>query len=132
MEHDRNPIGFGDTVNDLKFLDAVEIVIGIKQLVRRMNFDHADLESQKLIQIGFDIGGVPRVEAAAREQTLRIFLHIISDELVYSSGKADHLGRDVIDEGSAVYPGCVEMFQESFGRPAEFFDLIEIRALPFH
>ena len=72
------------------------------------------------------------MQAATGEQAPGVFLHIISDELVYTVGKANDLGRDIVDEGSAFDSRCVKMFKEGFGRTAEFNDLIVIRPPAFH
>src|SRR5439155_1380057 len=132
MKHNRNSVGLCSAVDDLELLNAVEVVVGIEQLVRRVNLDHADIQAQKLVHIRLDIRSVARMQAATGEQALGVFLHIISDELVYTVGKANDLGRDIVDEGSAFDSRCVKMFKEGFGRTAEFNDLIVIRPLAFH
>src|SRR5664279_3090345 len=33
------PLGFGCAINDLQLFDAVQIIVGIKQLVRRVDLD---------------------------------------------------------------------------------------------
>jgi hypothetical protein len=50
----------------------------------RMNFDHLQAEAQDVFHIGQHVRGVPRMQAAAREQSLRIFLHIVGNELVHT------------------------------------------------
>src|SRR3954471_16656594 len=66
VKHDRNAIGFGGAINSLQFLHSVQIIIGKKKLVRRMNFDHANLQSQDLFDLRFDVARLSRMTTAAR------------------------------------------------------------------
>src|SRR5579862_1877273 len=75
---------------------------------------------------------MPRMQAAARQQTAGVFFYIIGDELVYAAGKTDDLWSDIIDEHGTINAARVQEFEKSFGRAAEFLDLLEIRALLFH
>ena len=115
VKHHWDPIGFGSTINDFQFLDAVQIIIRKQELVRRMNLDHADPQPQNLLHISEDIRGMPRMQAAAREQPLWIFLHIICDELVYPAGEADHLRSHVVDEHGAVDAAGIKIFRKALG-----------------
>src|SRR5882757_1073026 len=94
--------------------------------MRRMDFDHADPQPQNLFHISQNICGVPRMQAAAREQSFRIFLHVVDDELIYAVREADHFGRDVVDEDSTVDATGVQVFQKLLRGPAEFYDLLKV------
>jgi hypothetical protein len=132
VKHDRNAIGLGRAVNDFKFLHPAEVIIGIEKLVRRMNFDHADPKPQQLLDIGKYVVRVSRVETPARHQALGIFFRIVGDKLVDLSGEPDDLGSHVVDEDGSVNSALVEVLQKSFGRAAEFGDLIEVATLLLH
>jgi hypothetical protein len=41
MEHDGCSVGLGGAVDDFEFFHAVQIIVGEKQLVWRVNLDHA-------------------------------------------------------------------------------------------
>src|SRR5205085_6591309 len=88
VEHDWDSVGFGGAIDDFKFSDSVQVVVGIEKLVRRMDFDHANLQAQKLLYIGLDVCRVTRVQAAAGNQALGIFFHVVGDELIDSIGAA--------------------------------------------
>ncbi len=82
MEHHRNAVCLGGPIDDLEFGHAVQVIVGKQQLMRWMNLDHGDPQSQELLDICQNIGGVPRVQAAARDQ-LSDFLDVFGDELVH-------------------------------------------------
>src|SRR6202020_2176751 len=77
MKHDRQVVGLCSAVNNLQFLDTVQIVIRKQKLVRRVNFDHANSESNNLFHIGQDVRGMSRMQASAGKQRLRIFLNVV-------------------------------------------------------
>src|SRR3984893_8065141 len=98
----------------------------------RMNFDYADAEPQNLLGVGHDVGGVPRMQAAAEQQSLGIRLYIVGNELGHPVGEANHFGCNVVDQGCTVDAAGVEVLQECLGRATEFRNLIEVGPLPFH
>ena len=78
MEHYRNPIGLGRPVNDLQLLHAAQIFIGIKKLMRRMDFDQPNSQPQQLFHVSQNVAGMPRMQTAARNQSLPIFLTVVA------------------------------------------------------
>ena len=81
--------------------------------MRRMNLDEPNAETDDLLHVGHHILRVPRMDAAARKQPLRIFLHVTRDPLIHRRSKPDHLGRDVVDEHRAIDSGGIKMFEKS-------------------
>src|SRR5580692_13166638 len=51
MEHDRNSVRFSSAIDHFQFSYAILIAIGKQKLVGRMNFDHADFEPQKVLDV---------------------------------------------------------------------------------
>src|SRR5579864_6784648 len=100
--------------------------------MRWMNFDHPDLEPQKLLDIGHDIGCVPRMQTATRDQPLGIGLYVIRDELVDFGCESDDLGGDVIDQRSTIETHTIHVFQEGFRGTAILFNLGKVRPLRPH
>src|SRR5437660_6721505 len=100
--------------------------------MRRMNLDHAKAEAQNVLDIRHDVGGVPRMQAAAGDQALGIVLRVVGDELIDGGSKAHHLRGNVVDQSSAVNAATVQIFKEGFGRAAILGDLIEVGALALH
>ena len=94
-----------------------------------MDLDHAKAETQDVLDIRHDVSGVPRMQAAARDQALGIVLRVVSNKLIDRRRKAHHLGRNVVDQCSTVNAATIQILQEGFGRAAIFDDLIEIGAL---
>jgi hypothetical protein len=47
-----------------------------------MNLDHANAETQDVLDIRHDVGSVPRMQAAAGDQTPGIVFRVVGDELV--------------------------------------------------
>ena len=74
-----------------------------------MNLDHPNAEAKQLLHVGHDIGGVPRMQAAAGEQALGILFHVVGDELIHAGGEADDFGGNVVDQHGAIDAGFVEM-----------------------
>ena len=89
-------------------------------------------EAQDVLDIRHDVGGVPRMQAAAGDQALGIVLRVIGDELIDRGRQADHFRRDVVDQRGTVNAATVQIFQEGLGRAAIFGDLVEIGALALH
>ena len=50
--------------------------------MRRVNFDHAQAEAQDMLDIGHDVRGVPRMQAATGDQALGIMFRIVGDKLI--------------------------------------------------
>jgi len=132
VKHDRDSVGLGGPIDDFQFFHAVLIGIGKQKLVRGMDLDHANLEPQNLVNVGLDVGAVPRVQAAAGNQAVWVFLSVVRDELVDRASKANHLGRDVINEHCPVHARGVQMLEKRFWRTAEFKNLLEIGPLCAH
>ena len=132
MHHDGNTVGFRRTINDLQLFDAVYVIVGIKQLMGRMDLDEFDPQPNNLLHVGKNVVGVPGVYAAARNQSLRISLNIVGDELVDRRGKADHLGRHVIDQHRAIHANRVEVLQECLRRATILRHQVEILARFLH
>ena len=102
VKHDRDAVGFRGAVDDLQFLYPVQIVIGKKQLVRRMNLDHLDFQPQDLFHIGKDVVGLAGMQSTTGNKPLGIFFHVIGDILVHAGSEADDLRTDIVDEHGAV------------------------------
>ena len=62
------------------------------------------------------------MDAAARNQPLRIFLNVVSDELIHRRREADDFRRHVVDEHSAINSDLIKVIQKGFRRPTVFFD----------
>src|SRR5690242_15575454 len=75
---------------------------------------------------------MPRMNAAAGDQTLRIFPYIFGNEVVHLRREADHFRRDVVYEGGAIDADLVQVQKKLLRRAAEFDHLIEIRTLLLH
>src|SRR5205823_13324836 len=103
-------VGLGGTIDDLQFFDPVLIVIGKKQLVRRMNFNQANAEADNLLHICQNIVGMPRMQAAAGDEPLGIFLNVVGNECVDLGGEADDLRRHIINEYGAIDAALVQIF----------------------
>jgi hypothetical protein len=132
VEHHRDAVGLGGAVNDLQFFHAAQVVVGIKQLMRRMDLNQPDPEPHQVLDIGHDVRGVPWMQRPARDQPPPIFLHVIGDELVHAGRESDHLRRHVVDEHRAIDPRLVQVMKEGARRPAELLDLRELRPLGLH
>ena len=72
------------------------------------------------------------MQAAAGQQALGIFFHIVGDELVHSAGKSDHFRGNVVDEHGPIDAARVEELEKGLGRAAEFDDLVEVWPLLLH
>src|SRR5208282_1709007 len=129
VEHDGDSVGLGGAIDHFQFSYPIQIVVGKQKLVRRMKFDHTDVEPQNLLNIGQNVLAVAGVQAAAGDQTPGVFLDVIGDPLIDRSGKADDFGRDVVDEHAAINARGIHVFQERLRRAAKFDDLLEIRPL---
>ena len=97
-----------------------------------MNLDHAQTKTQDVLDIRHDVGGVPRMQAAAGDQALGIVLRVIGNELVDLGGKANHLRCDIVDERGTVDAAAIQIFEKGLRRAAILGDLIEIGALALH
>src|SRR5262249_24483838 len=98
MKHDWDAVAFGCAVDDLEFFNPSEVVVGIEELVRRVNLYHTDAQPYKLLHVRHDVCRVPRLEAAAGKQAFRVFLHVVRDELIHARCEADHFRCYVIDK----------------------------------
>ena len=132
VKHDGDAIGLSGAIDDFEFVHAAEVIVRKKQLMRGMDLDHSNAEAEKLLDIGHDVRSVARMQAAAGDQPLRIFLGVVGDELIDTTREADDFGRDVVDEHRAIDAGFVEVLKKGLRRAAEFDDLIVIRALLLH
>src|ERR1700722_4228123 len=65
MKHDGHTVRLSCPVNNLKFLDTVQVIVGKKQLMRRMDFDHLQSKPQNLFDISQNVGGMAWMQAAA-------------------------------------------------------------------
>ncbi len=97
-----------------------------------MNLDHTQAQAQNVLDIRHDVGGVPRMQAATRDQALGIVLSIVGDKLIHRGREADHFGRYIVDLSSPVNAATIQIFQKSFRRTAILFNLIEVGALTLH
>ena len=86
-------------------------------------------EPHDLLHVGQHVLRVPRMHAAARNQPLRIFLHVVRDPLVDLGREADHFGRDIVDEHRAIDADLVQVLEKRLRRLAEPLDLVEVLAL---
>ena len=102
MDHHRNSIGLCCAINRLQFFHAVQVIIGIKQLVRRMDLDQPDAQAHELVHFFLDIQRVPRMHAAARKLPLRIFLAIIRHPRIHFMRESHCLRSNVINEHRAL------------------------------
>ena len=61
VKHYRDTVGLGGAVDDLQLFDAVQVVVGKEQLMRRVNLDEPDTEPHDVLHIRQNIGGVARM-----------------------------------------------------------------------
>src|SRR5437016_7645105 len=132
MHHYGNSILLRHTIDRFQLFHTVQIIVGIEQLVGRMHFDHAYAEANKMFHVSLDIAGVTRINAAARNQPLRVFLYIVGNELIDLRSESHQLGRYVVDEDRAIYSDLIEMMKKFLRRMAEFDDLVKVRPLLLH
>src|SRR4051812_9086175 len=97
-----------------------------------MNLDHANAQPHDLLHVTLGVGSMPRMHAAARNQPLGIFLHIVGDKCVDGRSESNQLRRDIIDEHRAIDADLVQMLEKLLRRAAELDHLIEVGALPLH
>src|ERR1035441_9826866 len=86
--------------------------------MRWVDLDHTNAETQNALDIGHDIRGVARMQAAAGEQSFWIVLRVIGDKLVDRRSESDYFGRNVVDKCGAIYAAAVKIIQERMGRAA--------------
>src|SRR5579872_6109394 len=55
VKHYWNAIGLSGAINNFQFLHSCQVVIRKKQLVRRMNLDHLNLQPKQLFHVGHDV-----------------------------------------------------------------------------
>src|SRR3954467_13711123 len=97
-----------------------------------MNLDHANAQPHDLLHVTLGVGSMPRMHAAARNQPLGIFLHIVGDKCVDGRSESNQLRRDIIDEHRAIDADLVQMLEKLLRRAAELDHLIEVGALLLH
>ena len=85
-----------------------------------------------MFHVSLDIAGVTRINAAARNQPLCVFLYIVGNELIDLRSESHQLGRYVVDEDRAIYSDLIEMMKKFLRRMAEFDDLVKVRPLLLH
>ena len=95
-----------------------------------MNLDHPNSQPQQMFHVSQNIAGLPRMQTAAGNQPLRIFLAVVGDKLIDPSSKTNHLGRHIVYEYGAIDPGDVKIFKKSPWRPAKLLYLGKISTLP--
>src|SRR5271165_3227664 len=84
VKHHGNAVGLSGSINDLQLLHAIQIIVGKQKLMWRMDLDHANSEPQNLLHIGQDVRSMPRMQATAGKQSLRILLNVVCDELIHA------------------------------------------------
>src|SRR5664279_5433304 len=97
-----------------------------------MDLDELDAKPHDMFHVGQNILRVARVHAAAGDKPLRIFLHVVGDELIDRRREADHLGCNVVDEHRPVDANSVEMLEKCLWGAAVFGHLIEVLARLLH
>ena len=132
VHHDWNSIGFCSAIDDLQLLNAVEIVVWIQQLMRRMNLDQPDSKPHDLLHVGENVLGVTGMQAAAGNQPLRVRFHIGRDPLVDRRRKPNHFGGNVVDEHRAIDADLVHVVEKCARRFAVVLDLLEALARLLH
>src|SRR5581483_7676861 len=75
---------------------------------------------------------MPRMQAAAGKQPLRVFFGVLGDELVHARGESNHFRRHVINQHRAVDTGFIKMLEKGAWGTAELGDLLEVRPLVLH
>ena len=98
----------------------------------RMDFDHADLQPQDLLDVRHDVGRVPGMKSATGDQAAGIGFGVIGHPLVDFRTEANHFRRDVIDQDGAPNPGRIQILQKRLGRLTELDDLVEVGPLVFY
>ncbi len=93
-----------------------------------MNLDQLDPQPHDLLHVGQHIRRVPRMHAAARNQPLRICLHIVRDPLVDLRRKADDFRRNVIDQHRAIDADLVHVLEKRLRGSAVPLDLLKVLA----
>lgn len=132
MEHDRDAVGFGGAIDDFEFFDAVNVVVRVEELVRRMNFDHADAEAEDVLDIGENVFGVAGMDGAAGDEAAGIGFDVVCDELIDGRAEAHDFRGNVVDEGGALDSATIEVFEEGAGGAGIGFDLGEVGTLRLH
>ena len=92
----------------------------------------AEPKAQKMLDVDQNVLTVPRMQAAARDQTHGIFFDVIGDPLIDSSREANDFRRHVVDEDAAIDADLVHVLEEGFGRATEFGDLLVVGPLAPH
>ena len=110
MDHHRNPIRLRRAVENFQFLHAVQVVIGVEQLVRRVNLNEPNAKADDLLHIRQHVLRVARMNRSAGQQTLGVFLDVVDDPGVDFGSVAGDVGIDVIDEDGAIDADAIEMF----------------------
>src|SRR5262249_29763536 len=115
--------------DDLQLFDAVQVIVGIEQLVWRMNLNHPDPQADDLLHVCQNVRRVPWMHAAARDQAPGILLNVVRHESVDLGCEAHDLGSNVVDEHGTLDPNRIQMLEKGLGRAAEFDHLLEIGLL---
>src|SRR5690242_15647094 len=102
------------------------VVVGIEQLVGRMNFNQTNAQAHDLLHVSKNIGRVARMQAAAGDQPARVGLDVLSDEIVHAGCEADNLRGDVVDEHGTINAAVVKVFQEGLGGATKLDNLVEV------
>src|SRR5579862_1983633 len=55
VKHYWNAIGLSGAINNFQFLHSGQVVIRKKQLVRRVDLDHLNLQPKQLFHVGHDV-----------------------------------------------------------------------------
>lgn len=124
MDHHGNTVGLSAAIDSLKLFYAVHVVIGIKQLVRRMDLDEANAEPNQIIHLRLHVERVPGMHAAAGDQAPGIFLAIVGYPLVHLMAEAHGFRRYIINEHGAVNADGVQILEQGLGRPAVLQDVL--------
>src|ERR1700747_541944 len=96
-----------------------------------MNLDHADLEPQNLLDIRKNIGRMPWMQTATRDQAPGILFNIASNELVHLGGEANPLRRYIVDQYCAVHSCCIQVVEKRLWRATKLGDLLKVLAAFF-
>jgi hypothetical protein len=132
MDHHRNPVRLRRAINCLQLLHAIQVIIGIKQLVRRMDLDQPYAQPYQVVHHLMDVQRVPRKHAASRKQPLRILLAVVRHPWVYFVGETHRLRRNIINEHRPLHADGIHILQQRLGRPAVLQDVLIMPARFLH
>ena len=132
MNHDRHAVCLSSLVNRPKAGIAVDVIIGRKDLMRRMHLDRSNPKLREAVHFRARIWNCSRQHSPECNETIWRRATIFRAPIVHLRSESNNLRRDIVDQPRALHSQSIQKCEKGIRIGAIPFNVGVVPAAMFH